>query len=78
MVNQKEELKRGKTLFVMDIEKLTKHSIDYCNSIKGKDHKGCGSDANFCKLCRSYGHTADQFSQNNKKINELVRNKFII
>ena len=59
----------------MQIEKLTKESIDYCNSIRGKNHKGCGTDADFCKLCRSYGNTADQLSQNNKKINDLAKKR---
>jgi hypothetical protein len=59
----------------MEIEKLTKESIDYCNNIRGKRHEGCGSDKEFCKLCRSYGHSADQLNQTNKRINELVRKR---
>lgn len=59
----------------MEIEKLSKESIEYCNSIRGKYYKGCGSDYEFCKLCRENTFTSDQLNDRTKKINDYAKTK---
>ena len=53
--------------------KLSKKASDYCEKIRGKNYQGCGSDKEFCKLCRDNIKTIEQFNTRNKKINTLVK-----
>jgi len=59
----------------MEFEKLSKESIEYCKIIRGKNHKGCGSDYEFCKLCRETTYTAEQLNDITKKINDYAKTK---
>ena len=60
----------------MEIEKLSKESIHYCNLIRGRNYKGCGSDYEFCKLCRENTFTANQLNNRTKKINDYAKKKY--
>jgi hypothetical protein len=54
--------------------KLSKESIEYCKSLI--INKGCGSDYEFCKICRSNPIiTKDSLNKWNEKINEYVRKR---
>ena len=59
----------------MNINKLSKNSIKYCNTIRGKNYKGCGIDYYFCKLCRENTYTAEQLNNKINKINLYTKNK---
>jgi hypothetical protein len=51
---------------------LSKESVEYCKGLMGDG--GCGSDYDFCKICRSNPIiTKESLNEWTKKINEYVR-----
>jgi len=55
--------------------KLSKESIEYCKTIRGKNYKGCGNDYDFCNMCRNHIRTKEDINSNTKKINDYVRKR---
>ena len=62
--------------FLCIIMKLSKESIEYCKTIRGKNYKGCGNDYEFCKICRSNPMiTKESLKQWEEKINNYASKK---
>ena len=59
----------------LEFIEISEEAIKYCNNIRGKNYSGCGSDYDFCKLCRTNASSSDQLNRNRIDINNYIKNK---